>query len=153
MKKIVYSVVLLIGMTICISGCYSFSDKGVLKGYIGKDEHFDKEGFQDYTDYCKYYYEKSNNLFFKNDTYSELKEEDIENIRSYFTNFESWMNAADRVDEYDFDNSCISEGDYIYIKTKEGEPIGNSNYKKFDNYSVYFYDTESSTLFYIHSNS
>ena len=62
------------------------------------------------------------------------------------------MDAADRTEEYDFDDSCISAGDYFYIKTKEGEAIGNSKYEKFDDYYVYFYDTELATLFYIHSN-
>lgn len=152
MKKIIYSIPILIWLNVCIIGCSSFSDKLIFKGYIDKEEHFDKEGFQDYTDYCKYYYEYSNNLFLENDIYSVVTNEDIENIRSYFTNFKSWMDTADRADEYDFDDSCISEGDYIYIKTKEGEQIGNSNYKKFNNYSIYFYDTESATLFYIHSN-
>ncbi|MBB6715530.1 hypothetical protein [Clostridium gasigenes] len=152
MKKIIYALVLLIGLIICLSGCSSPSDKGILNGYISKDEHFDKDGFQDYTDYCKYYYDASSDLFLENDIYSTVKEDDIENIRSYFTNFASWMDTADRAEEYDFDDSCISEGDYIYIKTKEGEAIGSSNYKKFDNYYVYFYDTQSATLFYIHSN-
>ncbi|MEG2290727.1 MAG: hypothetical protein RSA29_14685 [Clostridium sp.] len=152
MKKIVYSAILIIGMIIFINGCSSFSDKAVLKGYIDKDEYFDKDGAQDYTDYGKYYYKESNNIFLKNDIYSLVKEEGIENIRSYFTNFKSWMDAGDRTDEYDFDDSCISEGDYIYIKTKEGKSIGDSKYKKFDNYTIYFYDTESATLFYIHSN-
>jgi len=148
MKKIVYSIVMIIGIAICISGCSSFSDKAILKGYIDKDEYFDKEGFQDYTDYCKYYYEESNNLFLESNIYSVVIEDNIENIRSYFTNFESMMDSS----EYDFDDSCISEGDYIYIKTKEWESSEDSKYTKFDDYTVYFYDTESATLFYIHSN-
>ena len=157
MKKIVFLVIMLIVISISISWCFSswyfsFYYKGVLKGYIGKEEYFDENGFQDYTDYCKYYYEESNNLFPKSDIYSEVKKEDIENIRSYFINFKSWMDSADRDDEYDFDDSCISEWDYFYIQTKEGNPIGDSTYEKFDNYSMYFYDTESATLFYIHSN-
>ena len=62
------------------------------------------------------------------------------------------MKAADRQSEYDFDDSCISKGDYFCIKTKEGQEIGTGNYDKFDNYTVYFYDSESSILFYIHTN-
>lgn len=152
MKKIASLIVLIIGITIFINGCSSFSDKAILKGYIDKEEYFDKEGFQDYTDYCKYYYEESNNLFLESNIYSGVTEYNLENIRSYFTNFESWMDSSDRSDEYDFDDSCISEGDYIYIKTKEWESSGDSKYTKFADYNVYFYDTESATLFYIHSN-
>lgn len=153
MKKMIFLIVMLIGITICISGCSSFVNKGILRGYIDKDEHFDKEGFRDYTDYCKYFYKKSNKLFIKSDLYSEVKEEDIENIRSYFTDFKSWIDIENRSNEYDFNDSCISKGDYIYIETKEGQPIGESKYEKFDSYSICFYDTESATLFYIHSNN
>ncbi|MGL4107472.1 hypothetical protein [Clostridium sp. LP20] len=138
---------MIIGLIISLSGCSSSSDKRILKGYISKEEYFDKEGFQDYTDYCKYYYDKSSDLFSESDTYSMVKENDIENIKSFFINVASWMEAAERSEEYDFDDSCISEGDYFNISL-----VGNSNHQKFDNYSVYFYDTQSATLFYIHSN-
>ena len=57
-----------------------------------------------------------------------------------------------QLDEYDFNESIINEGDYVKIKTKEGQPIGNSKYKKYDNYNVYFFDSETKTLYYIHSN-
>lgn len=76
MKKIVSWVIMLIGIITCLNGCSYFSDKVVLKDYIDKDEHFDKDGFQDYTDYCKYYYEKSNNLFLENDTYTMVKDKE-----------------------------------------------------------------------------
>lgn len=154
MKKIIYVAIALIVLTSIISLWFYFSDRGVLSGYIGKDEHFQKDGFQDYTDYCKYYYKKSNTLFAQSDTYSIVKEEDIPNIRSYFADTGSWMSAEGRSSEYDFDLSSITVGDYFYIDTKEGEPIGSAGhtYEKFDSYDVYFYDTESATLFYIHNN-
>ena len=38
-------------------------------------------------------------------------EDDIENIRSYFTNFASWMDAADRTEEYDFTSGSKRFGD------------------------------------------
>ena len=53
---------------------------------------------------------------------------------------------------YDFDTSIITEGDYVRIETKEGEEIGDSTYGKYDNYSVYFFDRETLTLYYIHNN-
>lgn len=45
-----------------------------------------------------------------------------------------------------------NEGDYARIATKEGEKIGDSKYQKYDNYSIYFFDTETLTLYYIHNN-
>lgn len=75
-----------------------------------------------------------------------MKEKDIDNIISYFKNFRDWMEKANRLDEYDFDINSISEGDYVHMA------IDNSKFSKFDNYTIYLYDVESHTLFYIHSN-
>ena len=62
------------------------------------------------------------------------------------------MISQEREKEYDFDINLITEGDYVKIKTKEGKKIGNSKYGKFDDYSVYFFDVETLTLYYIHNN-
>ena len=62
------------------------------------------------------------------------------------------MESKDRLKEYDFDVTKITEGDFFRIKTKEGESIGDSKYQKFDNYTLYFFDTETLTLYYIHNN-
>ena len=40
---------------LCLSACTPWQK--VPKGYINAEEHFDTERFQDYTDYCKYYYQ------------------------------------------------------------------------------------------------
>lgn len=69
------------------------------------------------------------------------------NVINYFYNFEQLEK-----ENYDFNCNNINEGDYYYIKTKEGEKIGDSKYDKYDNYSIYLYDIESHTLYYIHSN-
>ncbi len=62
------------------------------------------------------------------------------------------MSLSNRSDEYDFSESNITQGDYVYIKTKEGEKSGNSYYDKFDYYTVYFFDLEQHTLYYIHNS-
>lgn len=128
-------------------------DKLIIKGYYSSIEHWDKEGFQDYVDYCKYFYNESYDINFKkNNSYQIVKSKDIENIKEYFDNFKQFMESGNRLNEYDFDNNFITEGDYFHIRTKEGEKIGDSYYDKFDNYTVYFYDIETHTLFYIHAN-
>ena len=148
MKKfIIFALTFLILLT----GCSQAEIVGIPKGYIEKYEFYDTEGFQDYTDYAKYIY-KDENKVIKSDGYKEITIDDVENIKGYFDNFKGWMEAASRLDEYDFDGSIINEGDYVRIVTKEGQPIGNSYYKKYDNYNVYFFDTETKTLYYIHSN-
>ena len=52
----------------------------------------------------------------------------------------------------DFDVNSITENDYVRIVTKEGTPIGDSIYGRFDNYSVFLFDSETLTLYYIHNN-
>ena len=120
-------------------------------GYIDKMEYFDENSFQDYTDYCVYLYDSADS-FIANQNYHKITADEIDNIKSYFENFQSWMEASDRIAQYDFDENCINESDYVRIETKEGESIGTGKYGKFDNYTIYFFDCESLTLYYIHSN-
>ncbi|MDO4544073.1 MAG: hypothetical protein Q4C01_05910 [Clostridia bacterium] len=115
----------------------------VPKGYLYSEEHWDPSGFQDYTDYCKYIYASKEEIT-KNDGYTEVGEADIESIKGYFDNFGDWMKASDRLDEYDFDSGCINAGDYVKIVDK--------SLQLYDNYTVYFFDTDTLTLYYIHSN-
>ena len=121
-------------------------------GYVGKEEHFDPYGWQDYTDYCKYRYWSV--IPFQLDArYHIVSEDEITNIIDYFDNFMSWMRASDRLDEYDFDPACINAGDYIHIDTKEGEPIGQRHYGRYECYTLCFFDRETRTLYYIHNNT
>lgn len=152
MKRIVYIFPIL--LIIFLTGCSHTDFVGIPKGYIEKHEFYDKDGFQDYTDYAKYIYSDNSN-FIDSDEYEEVSNNDIGNIKGYFDNFKSWMKAAGRLDEYDFDENIINNGDYVKIKTREGEPIGNGEYKfeKYYDYDVYFFDSENKTLYYIHHNN
>ena len=76
----------------------------------------------------------------------------MDNIKSYFNDFKSVMESKERLNEYDFDIDSITENDYVRIITKEGTPIGDSTYGKFDNYSIFLFDSETLTLYYIHNN-
>ena len=128
------------------------SSSNIPDGYTKKEEHWDTWGFQDATDYCKYFYENAEP--FENDPdFSRVTSGDIENLSEYFDDFQQWVAASGWLEEvYDFNTDCITNGDYFLIKTLEGKPIGDSYYEKFDNYSVYFFDTETCILYYIHNN-
>lgn len=134
-----------------LTGCMQSVLLSIPRGFTEKEEHFDPEGFQDYTDYCKYIY--SEVAPFSNDArYHAVTAGEIPEIRAYFENFAGWMETEDRLNEYDFSPECITEGDYVLIKTKEGQRIGDGRYSKYDDYTVYFFDTGSLTLYYIHTN-
>lgn len=142
--KIITAVTLSVICSFALFSCGTFSNNDVPSGYIDKTEHFQEEGVQDYTDYCKYIYE-SPDPFIDNKEYKIIEEGEIENIKIYFDDFQSWMIASDRNDEYDFNKGCISEGDYIKLITKVEDDM-------FSNYTLYFFDVESLTLYYIHNN-
>lgn len=150
MKKNCLAIILIIFVFV-ITGCSNFKIADIPGGYIDKDEYYDKDGFQDYNDYAKYMYD-SKDAITSNKEYKKIEHDDILNIVGYFENFSSRMSNADRISQFDFDVSIIDEGDYVKIKTKEGQKIGESKYEKYDNYYVYFFDVETLTLYYIHSN-
>ena len=155
-KKIVWIVLAAVVCFALLSGCGllpAASTIGIPAGYVEEAEFFDKQGFQDYTDYCRYVYPESFSLA-DDPSYHPVDREDIERLQGYFADFRQWMEAGKRLDEYDFDPACIGAGDYVRIVTSEGMPIGDgpSRYGRYDNYSVYFYDVETRTLYYIHSN-
>ena len=102
------------------------------------DEYFD-DGFRKYTDYCKYYYDQSfDATFSENSYYTAVSKDYVTVIKQYFNNFQSQFMSEP--DKYDFDSSCITEGDYYYRKEEGG------------GYDVGLYDLESHTLYYIHDN-
>ncbi len=117
-------------------------------------------GFQDSTDYAIYNYWGLDVSVLDNSPYfQKISANDVENILSYIENFEGWVEVfnsgsdnSELAAHYAFDETMIGENDYIYIKTKEGTSIGNSTYRKFDNYSIYFFDVATNTLYYFHNS-
>ena len=107
-------------------------------------------GFQDYTDYCKYYYAKQENVLeeVKNNPYFKpVTPDDITELNSYFDNFEGWLECVEYQDKYDFQRNDIDTEDYFYIENDE-----ISEKQKYWDYDVYFFDVQTQTLFFIHNN-
>lgn len=113
-------------------------------------------GFQDYTDYEKRSYTEEALSFLENNAYfQKVNTADISEITAYFKDFSRWINMTDYADKYDFDIDCISETDYFYIEDKcfeKENSDGRLQYEQYKNYNVYFFDTESLTLYFIHNN-
>ncbi len=125
-----------------------------------KSRVFYTEGvFQDYTDYGIYTYENIDESVFEKSIYFKKVPEDKSDLMSYLDNYESWIELSrsgekysELGNKYDFDRGIIDESDYYYIKSKEGQPIGNSVFQKFSSYNIYFFDTATNTLYYFHNN-
>ncbi|MCR5694379.1 MAG: hypothetical protein K6G89_05340 [Clostridia bacterium] len=121
------------------------SCSGIPSGYISREEHFQQGGFQDYTDYAKYVYD-SMSAFENNSDYKPVLESDAAVIKGYTQDFKSWMSAADRLNEYDFDDSCITVGDFYRLLIKYKNDV-------YSNYTLWFFDSETATLYYFHNNT
>ena len=127
----------------CVMGKAGFYAK-FPPGFTAKEEHFDPEAFQDSVDYCKYLYESAEG--FENDfRFLPVSEAGVEKVRGYFENFREWMETCGRLSEYDFSSDVISDSDYVRIES-------NPHFTDYDDYSVWFFDTESCTLYYVHAN-
>ena len=118
-------------------------------------EFYTSGGFQDYTDYGKYTYGNITTQEFEASEYfTIITAEDVEEIILHVDKFERRVDACggELKENYDFDKTVINVGDFFYIDTKFGEPIGQGTYGKFDNYSVYYFDVDSKIMYYFHTN-
>ena len=144
LKALVLLFLLLLQGCAAVTAIPRVEDK-IPPGYVRKEEYFDPDGFQDYVDYCKYWY-PDGEAFEKDPHWHPVSEEEIEGIRGYFENFRAWMESDRRLDEYDFDPACIGAGDYVRIE------IGSTHWSQYDDYTLYFFDGETGVLYYIHAN-
>lgn len=112
-------------------------------------------GFQDFTDYAKYHYHGiDRETLLGTGYFTEMSQQDAEEMQDYLDDFEGWVATVggELQENYDFDRTTVSAGNFLCLKTKEGEPIGTSAYRKFDNYTLYYFDIRSQVLYYFHSN-
>ena len=145
---------ILIFLTISIIGInffnYLLSDKNIINGYYKAEEYFDPFSTQDSVDYCKYYYTNEYDTIFLN-RYRKVSKENIDEIKEYFSKFREWMDACNRLNEYDFDENIIDNND-LYLLYDKSNYRNSIEYKKFENFTIHFYDVNNHILYYIHAN-
>ncbi len=125
-----------------------------LSKYDSCDRYY-SDGFQDYTNYCKYYYKEQKHVIEnleKNQYFKSVTEKDIKELKSYFDNFKSCLEYVDYKDEYDFQMDSIDTTDYFYIENKDTCEKYADYPDKYSAYDVYFFDVQTKTLFFIHTN-
>ena len=118
-------------------------------------EFYTSGGFQDYTDYAKYFYDSITAQDLESsEHFTVTTDEDVEEILLHIDDFERAVavTAEELKENYDFDRSIVTEGDYFCIETKFGEPIGQGFYEKFHHYSVYYFDIDAQIMYYFHHN-
>lgn len=143
MKRIAFSVLLF--ALLCLGGCTA-ENSAIPEGYHNKAEYYEN-GFQDFADYCRYEYRPTQiSLFAEHAAYHIVENDDFEKVRAYIDFFEQRLDRQNRSDVLDFDTQCITQGDYMcLLASKQQDP-----YYRF---TLYYFDTESSTLFYFHNIS
>ena len=111
--------------------------------------YYSSGGFQDTTDYAKYTYHISEEDLQNNEYLLPVESTDVPQIIAYIEDFEEWVLVSQEFpsDSYDFDKEIVSIGDYFYIFNQYQEAD-----KAFWNYDLYYFDLETLTLYYFHSN-
>ena len=141
---------------IIVTSCKAPEEKVIAS--LGKYEGYDfftSGGFQDYTDYAKYYYgsiEITENQYLK-----KIQETDLITINMHLDDYEGWIetikssdNSNDVVVNYDFNREIIDMEDYIYVDSEEH--VWDDGQTSLVRYNIYFYDTQSQVLYYFHNN-
>ena len=144
MKKLL----ILLPMILLFTACAEKNDPVISAiGQYERCEVYTSGGFQDFTDYGKYYYTSVP----KDNEYLKIVS-DFEIIEMYLDDYEGWIETvrendpgSDLVTHYDFDRSIIDWEDYIYIESKYVDSMLSS-------YNIYFFDTQSNVLYYFHNN-
>lgn len=144
---------LFFAIVISASGCYSGAFRDPVLASLGRYEskEFYSEGaWQDFTDYGKYTFDgadPANSIYF-----APLTEERKQTLEGYLDNFEQWVAViresdpeADLAAHYAFERSILSSDDYLYL-------YADPDYPEYGNYTLYFFDTETQTMYYFHNN-
>ena len=157
MKKTFALIVVVLILGIVLSSCIAPENKVLNSLGEYKSHEFYTEGaFQDYTDYAKYYYDHVD--FADNEYFCKIGQTDIDVLNEHLDDFESWIKtyregdaSREIVVNYDFDRSLIDCEDYLYIDSEKH--TWDDGYTSLVNYDVYFFDTQTNTLYYFHNNT
>ena len=125
---------------------------------VGKYTHcewYSSGGFQDYTDYGKFYYDSAD--LAKKPYFRKIQDSDMPILDAHLDDFENWIDLLrgdsdpqELVEHYDFDRSIIDRGDYLYIESESR--TWSDGHTSLVNYNIHFFDTQTNTLFYFHNN-
>ena len=151
MKKQIAVVLVCVVFLLSISSCAVPEDKVIaLLGEYEKKEFFTSGGFQDYTDYAKYYFTAAKVV--ENKYLTEIKETDFAIINTHLDDFEGWIEtiknsepSSEVVVNYDFDRGIIDSEDYFYIDSEER--TWSDGHPSLVNYNIYLFDTQTQVLY------
>ena len=156
MKKQIVVVLVCFVFLLSITSCAVPEDKVIASlGEYEKKEFFTSGGFQDYTDYAKYYFNSANAT--ENQYLNKIQDADFAIINTHLDDFEGWIETIrnsepsnEVVVNYDFDREIIDTEDYFYIDSEEH--TWDDGYTSLVKYNIYLFDTQTQVLYYFHNN-
>ena len=156
MKKTFAIILVFSFLALILSACVPVDKALDSLGEYKSCEFYTEGEFQDYTDYAKYYYDSVD--FSNNEYFTKIEQSNIDVLNEHLDDFESWIEtyregdaSRDIVVNYDFDRSFIDSADYLYINSEKH--TWDDGYTSLVNYDVYFFDTQTNTLYYFHNNT
>jgi len=154
--KLWISLTLVSAFLLSLSSCGYPGD--AVRHSIGKYtrcEWYSSGGFQDYTDYGKFYYDSVD--FSQNPYFQKIDASHIPILEEHLDDFENWVDlfrkndsCQELVGHYDFDRSLIDCEDYLYLESESR--TWSDGHTSLVNYNIHFFDTQTNTLFYFHNN-
>lgn len=156
MKKITVMFVAITLLLTFLAGCGSDeAPEEIIKGYKDSKTFSDgSEADSSVQEFSKYIYDESyDKKFAGNDDYTKVDSKNIDEISGFVENFDSWAELSSFSDDYDFSKESVTEGDYYVIadSTTSDDNVGQRKERRvYRAYSIYYYDTETHTLYYIH---
>ena len=154
-KRFYIGLCLILSLVLCLSACDY--DKAPVKslGKYDSCQRYDDGAFQDISLYAIYKFSSAqleNNRYFTPVSNSGIEE--LEEYLSWFERFINFDSPQNKLEKnYKFDHNLIDCEDYYYIYDKMGEPIGESFYEQFDNFDIYFFDYQTMTLYFFHTET
>ena len=156
MKKHIALVLVCVVLLLSISSCAVPEDAVIASlGKYEKNEFFTSGGFQDYTDYAKYYFTSANIV--ENKYLNKVQETDFVIINTHLDDFEGWIetiknseSSSEVVVNYDFNRRIIDTEDYFYIDSEDH--IWSDGHTSLVRYNIYLFDTQTQVLYYFHNN-
>lgn len=113
---------------------------------------FETNDETDYLTFRKYIFDdKVNALIPKSSYLKKVTEADFEEIGLHLDHYENWVKEKG-YDGYDFSRDAINQGDSFYLKNKETFEAYESLPEKFSAYTIYYFDAETKTLYYMGYN-
>lgn len=121
-----------------------------LPGYADK-VFYEGSGTKGFTDYGKYFYEETVDLS-HNEYFKKVKDSDIRDIEEYINAYMERVKNEYFYKDFDFSKKIIDENDYFFISNNENKESYKIHKNKLDAFDIYFFDTKTDTLYFMHSN-